>query len=146
MTPARTVLSQHITETERRIKHLETEEQTLVSGASLDQLQRSHAQVVQTAQQMDLNAAASTTDVTIVGPVTTTQAPYAPRVLLATVLGRLPSFPILDGAILLIEHPGALLTHPAGRQGSPRLKSPHRVNPRARRRGRTSKEDQVSPR
>lgn len=118
MRPARAVLTQQISEVERRIDDLETEEQTLASRAALDQLQQSHAQLVQAAQQMDLNAAASASQVTIIEPAVAARAPYAPRVVLATILGALPSFLILGGAALLVEH---LDTVPPGVAARPRV-------------------------
>lgn len=127
MRPARTVLSRQMSEAERRIDDLEAEEQTLASRAALDQLQQSHAQLVQAAQQMDLNAAASTSQVTIIEPAVAARGPYAPRVLLATVLGALPSFPILGGAVLLVEHLGTTPPGAAARPRLPRLKSSDRA-------------------
>ncbi len=116
--PARALISQQITDTKSQIDELGRQNQTLEIRSNLNQLQQTYNQLLLTAQTMDLNAAAAKSQVTVAVPAVLASKPYAPRVLLATLLGTLPSLLIISGAIGVLEY----------------LRAPTKINPDSHRR------------
>ena len=102
--PARALIDQQIADTQRRIDELERGDPTLEARAALDQLQRTYAELLLTAQTMDLNTAATESQVTVAVPAVPPPDPYAPRVLLSTLLGLIPSLLITGGAIGVLDY------------------------------------------
>jgi capsular exopolysaccharide synthesis family protein len=106
-----TAMEQRIEETRGQIRAVEAggiepDEQSRLDAlqASLARDEQSLRQLLLTRQEMDLNAASAQTRVTVAEPAEVPTAPYAPRVLLYTLLATFAALLIAAAAAALIEY------------------------------------------
>jgi non-specific protein-tyrosine kinase len=117
-TPSRATLQGLIDTTQAQLTELRTQIQEAESGdssvgsgvdieslrARAAQLEQSLADLLVQAQEMDLNAAAAQSQVTVAVPAGVPTTPYAPRVRFYTLLAALLGLMVAGGAVGLIEY------------------------------------------
>ena len=117
---ASAALSDQIAETERQIEGTRERIRTLeqganasdpVVGAELDSLratltqqERSHEQLVQTADRAELVAAAANAQIILAAPADVPGSPFAPRIALFTLIAALLGLVVGAGGIVLLEY------------------------------------------